>query len=97
MAKKKWTSHTYKSCTKADTVLILGNWFAETKPNRKANPKGWITTDHSNVVYNPTPEQLSYFQKEARLIYNKNEVAFSHTEGTCLLFDNEGCFLLRPS
>jgi hypothetical protein len=97
MAKKMWTSHTYKSCAKADSVLILGGWTTETKPNRKANPKGWVVTDHTNVVLNPTPEQLSYFRKEARLIYNKEAVSFSEAEGTCLLFDNEGCFILAPA
>lgn len=96
MAKHKWTSHTYKSCTKADRVLILGGWHTETKPNRKANPKGWVVTDHTNIVYNPSDEQLKYFHKTSKLIYNKGAVQFSHTEGTCLLFDIDGCYILEP-
>jgi hypothetical protein len=96
MVKKMWTSHTYLSCTKAESVLILGPWLTETKPGRRSNPKGWVVTDHTNLVLNPTEDHLKYFEKSARLIYSKNLVEFNYKDGICLLFDRDGCFLLEP-
>lgn len=93
--KKMWTSHTYKKCTKANKVLIIGDWFTETKPNNKYNPRGWVVAHHGDVFVNPTDKQLSEFKKSFKLIYDKEDVSFNLLNGTNLLFDDEGCFILE--
>jgi hypothetical protein len=95
MPKKMWTSHTYKSCAKSVTILINGKWFVETKPNKKDNPRGWVVTDHTNVIINPSEELLSQFKKIDRVYYDKKNVSFSHEQGEYILFDKEGCFILE--
>lgn len=93
--KKMWTNHTWKSCTKSPAILIEGSWTAETKPLRKSNPRGWIVADHTQVVINPTNDVLDRFYIGEPLKYDKTQVKFSHEEGTHLLFNEKGCFLLR--
>lgn len=93
--KKMWTSHTYKSCNKAQKILIVGEWETETKPNKKDNPRGWVKTIHTNVIISPTDEELRNYEKVEKLTYDKVTVEFSHNKGNCLLFDEEGCFLIR--
>lgn len=93
--KKMWTSHTYKSCAKSPTILINGNWHTETKPNKKDNPRGWIVTDHTNVIINPSEEILESFRVTDKLTYDKSKIEFNINEGNYLLFNNNGCFLLE--
>lgn len=93
--KKMWTSHTYKSCTQASVILVTGAWTTETKPNRKTNPRGWIVTDHTNVIIEPSQEQLFPLVKTKQLFYDKTKFNFNIQEGTMLLFDSEGCFLIK--
>lgn len=95
--KKMWTSHTYKSCTKSPVILIDGDWYAETKPNKKDNPRGWIVTDHTKVLINPNREVLSLYIKKDRIIYDKHNVNFNHIKGKYVLFDGEGCFTLEKT
>lgn len=90
-----WTSHTYKSCAKSITILITDEWFTETKPNKKDNPRGWIVTDHTNVIINPSTDDLSFFKKKDRVVYDKHNINFSHTKGKYIVFDKEGCFTLE--
>lgn len=93
--KKMWTSHTYKTCTKAEIILINGQWLTETKPNKKDNPRGWVVTGHENVVINPSPETLSLFYKKEKLLYDKYNIEFNHLNGENLLFDGDGCFTIE--
>lgn len=93
--KKMWTNHTYLSCVKSPVIFINGYWWVETKPLRKSNPRGWIVTDHTQVTVNPSNELLARFEKVELLLFDKTQVKFSHEDGTHLLFDEKGCFLLR--
>ncbi|MEK5060899.1 MULTISPECIES: hypothetical protein [unclassified Paenibacillus] len=95
LPKKMWTSHTYKSCTKAPVILVENGWSVETKPSKRANPRGWVVTDHANVTVNPPPEAVSQYEKSERLIYDKENVHFNINKGEALLFDETGCHLLR--
>ena len=90
-----WTSHTYKSCTQAPTILVLGDWDTECKPNRKSNPRGCIVTNHQQVVINPDDSILSGYVKTDRVLYKKNECVFSINKGANLLFDETGCHILE--
>lgn len=93
--KKMWTSHTYKSCTKSLNILINGNWFSEVKPQKKSNPRGWIVTDHTNVIVDPNENDLVGFRVGDRVIFDKVNVSFSHLEGKYILFNEDGCFILE--
>lgn len=95
MQKRMWTSHTYKSCAKSKIILIDGKWSIETKSNKKANPKGWVVTDHSNVIINPSEDTLMNIQPIEKLIYDKQNVKFNIEEGSMLLFNEYGCFLVE--
>lgn len=92
---KKWTSHTYKTCAKADVVLIINEWRTEVRPERKANPRGWVVADSSQVLLNPDTAVLNKYRKVGRLLYNKNDMKFNVTSGDNLLFDEEGCHILQ--
>lgn len=92
--KKKWTSHTYQSCAKAPSILVVGEWKTEVKPKRKSNPRGWITTDHTNVIINPEPSEVDQFTKAQRLLYDKDNMMFNVNQGEALLFSEEGAFVL---
>lgn len=93
--KKMWTSHTYQSCTQSPIILVQGKWEAETKPQKKTNPRGWVVADHSQVVVNPAEEILQRYEKTGKVFFNKEEVAFNVSAGHHLLFDKEGCHLLK--
>jgi hypothetical protein len=93
--KQKWTSHTYKSCAKASVVLITGGWKTEIKPNRKQNPRGWVYTEHNNVVLNPDPSLLEGYKRKDKLIYDKYSMEFNINEGEAILFDTDGCYILE--
>lgn len=90
-----WTSHTYKSCAKAGTILVFGEWRTEVKPQRRSNPKGWVVADHIDVILNPEKHLINQFHKTHKLLYNKEEVSFNIQYGKYLLFDEEGCTLLH--
>jgi hypothetical protein len=94
---KKWTSHTYKGCSWSDVILVIGNWYVETKPEKKKNPKGWVCTDSRNVILNPTECQLGKYQKLEQIFYDKQKATFNITNGHGLLFDREGCYTLIPN
>lgn len=93
--KRQWTSHTYKHCLQSDVVLVEGDWKTEVKPEYKTNPRGWIYCDHSQVTIDPDQEVLNKFEKVKRLEYDKINMKFNFEEGTHLLCDKQGCFLLK--
>ena len=95
---KMWTSHTYKSCTKAQVVLVTGKWKTEVKPEKQSNPRGWIYADHSKIKINPNENDLVGFKKTNKLIYDKKNMSFNINHGDYLLFDNDGfCYLLEKN
>lgn len=92
--KKMWTCHTYKGCAQSPIILISGDWYAETKPLKKDNPKGWIVTNYKNVIINPSLTMLASYTKTTQLYYNKQKIEFSILKGNLLLFDEYGCFII---
>jgi hypothetical protein len=95
--KKQWTSHIYKGCIQAPTILVCGHWYTETKPDKKSNPRGWIVTDDKNVIINPDFFLLKDFRILGKLIYDKENISFNYTEGGYLLFNDKGCFILEQA
>lgn len=93
--KKMWSSHTYKSCAKSPVILIVGDWHTETKPERKTNPRGWVVAEHTQVTINPPEDVLNRYIKTERVVFDKEQVSFNHNEGTHILFDGDGCFLVK--
>lgn len=92
---KQWTMHTYKSCELAKSILVIGGWKTEVKPEKKSNPRGWVVTDHENVIVNPDSDCLNQFRKTYRLIFDKENISFNITEGEYLLFDESGCYVVQ--
>lgn len=93
--KKAWTSHTYKECTKAPSILVKGGWSTEVRPERKTNPRGWIVTNHTNVIINPVCEEVTSYKLKQKLIYDKVNMTFNINQGQALLFNEEGAFVLE--
>lgn len=92
---KRWTSRTYKSCGRFDQLLVLGEWKTEVKKEKKENPRGWVYADHTQVVLNPSEQELNLFEKDEQLLYDKHEMEFNIEEGVDLLFNLDGCFLIH--
>lgn len=93
--KKMWTSHTYKSCAKAPSVLITGGWSTEIKPQRKTNPRGWVVADHTQVHLNPDDALLEAYSKAQPLVYDKHNMRFNVEAGEAILFDDRGAYILQ--
>ncbi|MNY37461.1 hypothetical protein D3C86_1720260 [compost metagenome] len=92
-----WTSHTYKSCAKSKVILINGNWFVETKPKKKDNPRGWICTDDSNVIINPSDEILLNLEVIEKVFYDKKNVEFNVKRGSMIIFNESGCYVVEKT
>jgi hypothetical protein len=69
--------------------------MTEVKPARRNNPKGWVKTDHTNVVINPEPNEVFKYKKTQRLVYDKDSMTFNINQGDALLFNEEGAFVLE--
>lgn len=95
--KRVWSSHTYKGCEWAPVVLIDGPWKTECKPEKVNNPKGWVVSLKEDTILNPSEDLINKFKKQARLVYNKEEVAFNINSGQALLFDRDGCHVLKEN
>lgn len=93
--RKMWTSHTYKFCAKSKVILIDGHWSVEKKPNKKENPRGWVFTDHKNVIIDPSEETILNLEVKQQLLYDKREVTFNIEEGNLLLFNELGCYVVE--
>jgi hypothetical protein len=91
---KQFTSHTYKGCANPDSILVVGKWSTEVKPERKDNPRGWVRCDHIQVTHNPSQEAMEQYVKTQKLIYDKTLMEFNITEGNGLFCDKDGCWLL---
>lgn len=93
--KNMWTIHTYKSCNKVTSLLVNGLWTTEVKPNKKSNPRGWVSTDQSFVIPNPSKEALAKFKISDKLVFNKIDIVFNISHGNALYFMNKECFVLK--
>lgn len=94
--KKQWTSHTYKHCSIASTILVEGDWKTEVKPTRRTNSRGWVVCDHKQVTLNPSDEQIySKYRIAKRLMYDKISQRFNIESGQGLLFVPGRCFIIE--
>jgi hypothetical protein len=92
-----WSIQNRKTHSTASTVLLNGNWIAELKPERRSNPKGFVTTNRrEDIIFNPASELLESFIKVAKLIYDKKSVDFNVKHGEYLYFAEDGtCYILK--
>ncbi|MDN3018361.1 hypothetical protein PH210_19460 [Paenibacillus sp. BSR1-1] len=95
--RKVWSIQNRKTRTIANTVLLNGEWFAELKPERKCNPKGFVISNKiQDIIFNPDYELVNQFHKVAKLIYDKENVDFNILKGKYLYFAEDGsCYLLK--
>ncbi|WP_147535490.1 hypothetical protein [Bacillus marasmi] len=94
--RKIWAIQTRKVKQTANSVLLIDQWNTELKPDRRVNPKGFVTTkDCNSIVLNPANELLENYIKITKLVFNKEEVSFNFTNGRNLFFSEDGaCYLL---
>ncbi|MFB3165292.1 hypothetical protein ABLO26_28465 [Neobacillus sp. 179-J 1A1 HS] len=95
--RKVWSIQNRKFKITVHSILLTGEWFAELKPERKCEPKGFVTTKKSQeIVYNPTSKNLENFTIVDKLIYDKKNVNFNIKNGKCLYFAEDGtCYILN--
>jgi len=95
--RKTWSIQTRKSRVNAGTVLLNASWTAELKPERKNDPKGFVTTNgDTGIVFNPDHELIAQFVKVKKLIYDKKNINFNVKQGECLYFAEDGtCFIMK--
>lgn len=77
--------------------MIRGKWVAEVKPERKKEPKGFVTTNGADeIILNPTAQVVEQYVKVKKLIYDKRKVLFNVEHGEYLYFAENGtCFILK--
>ncbi|OIK16816.1 hypothetical protein BIV60_02020 [Bacillus sp. MUM 116] len=95
--RKVWSIQNRKTKVTANTVLLNGAWTTELKPERKCNPKGFVTTQNSwEIIFNPASELVEKFVKVTKLMYDKENVHFNINYGEYLFFADDGsCYVLR--
>jgi hypothetical protein len=92
-----WSIQNRNKKTTANTILLDGEWFAELKPERGCDPKGFVTTNKSQeIILNPSFSYLKNFKKAGKLIYDKKNINFNIIKGKYLFFDEDGtCYILK--
>jgi hypothetical protein len=92
-----WSIQNRKITRTVSTMLLNGDWYIELKPERRCNPKGFVTTNRSeDIIFNPCNELVEQFQKVAKLVYNKERVCFNVKHGHYLYFADDGaCYILE--
>lgn len=95
--RKVWSIQNRKSKIPAQSILLIGEWFIELKPERRCEPKGFVATMTSQqIIYNPTNQFMEKFLIIDKLIYDKKNVNFNIKKGKCLFFAENGtCFILK--
>lgn len=95
--RKVWSIQNRKTKVTANSILLIGEWFAEIKPERRCEPKGFVTTNKSQeIIYNPSQEYVENFVKVEKLIYDKKNINFNIKNGKYLLFAEDGsCYILK--
>ncbi|MCM2532621.1 hypothetical protein NDK43_09780 [Neobacillus pocheonensis] len=91
-----WSVQNRKTKFTVSSLLLNGKWIAELKPERRCNPKGFVTTNSSDdLIFNPAIELVEQFIKVEKLIYDKQTVNFNVKHGTYLYFAEDGtCHIL---
>lgn len=97
--RKTWSIQNRKSKKSAGTLLLEASWSAELKPERKNDPKGFVTTNgDTGIIYNPDKNLIEQFIKVKKLMYDKKNVDFNVKHGECLYFAEDGtCYILKRS
>jgi len=95
--RKTWSIQNRKSKVTAGTLLLNGQWGTEVKPERRENPKGFVTTNGSNdIIINPASEIIDKFVMVKKLIYDKTNVNFNVEQGEGLYFAEDGnCYIIE--
>src|SRR3954464_10891107 len=95
--RKVWSIQNRKNKVTATSILLIGEWFAELKPERRCDPKGFVTTEKSHeIIFNPSYEYVTSFVKVEKLIYDKKNVNFNVKNGKYLFFGEDGtCYILK--
>lgn len=107
LQKDCWSIHVKSCCYQGRFVIIDGAWGTEVKPNRKSNPRGWVTARSHQVTYfcaedaalpqNQSSLKEALQRKGDRLAYDKVNMSFNLESGyDGLLFTPEGAFCLLP-
>ncbi|MFD2614613.1 hypothetical protein [Paenibacillus gansuensis] len=107
LQKDCWSIHVKSCCYQGHYVIIDGPWGTEVKPNRRSNPRGWVTARSHQVKFFCAEDAELLENQEAlkyalegisdRLRYNKVDMSFNLENGLGgLLFTPEGAFTLRP-
>jgi hypothetical protein len=94
--RKTWSIQSRKQKLTVHSILLDGEWGTELKPERKNNPKGFVTTIESgDIILNPPKELLLNYSKISKLVYDKENVNFNMTRGKYLFFAEDGaCYVL---
>ena len=97
--RKIWSIQNRKVKITSSSLLLIGIWTTELKPERKYNPKGFVTTTNGhNIIFNPGSKLMEQFEKVSKLIYDKENVHFNIKSGEFLFFAEDGsCFILKKA
>ncbi|MGU3473204.1 hypothetical protein ACLBWT_18910 [Paenibacillus sp. D51F] len=107
LQKDCWSIHVKSCCYQGHYVIVDGSWGTEVKPNRKSNPRGWVTARSHQVTFfcaedAALPENRKALaeaiqRKGEPLRYDKVNMMFNFESGLGgLLFTPEGAFTLHP-
>lgn len=107
LQKDCWSIHVKSCCYQGHFVIIDGAWETEVKPERKSNPRGWVTARSHQVTYfllkdatlpdNQKGLDKAMQRQGERLRYNKENMTFNLEKGLGgLLFTPDGAFMLHP-
>lgn len=107
LQKDCWSIHLKGCCYQGHYVIIEGPWSTEVKPNRKSNPRGWVTARSHQVLFfcgedaslpgNRQALEDALTRKGECLRYDKVNMRFNLEHGFGgLLFTPEGAFTLIP-
>lgn len=108
LQKDCWSVHVNSCCYQGHYVIIDGAWGTEVKPNRKSNPRGWVTARSHQVKFfcaedAHLPENRKVLEgamqrRGERLRYDKVNKTFNLESGlNGLLFTPEGAFALHAA
>ncbi|MCM3691349.1 hypothetical protein [Neobacillus niacini] len=97
--RKVWSIQNRKTKITATSILLTGEWYAELKPERRCDPKGFVATQKNHeIIFNPPLEFIEHFKKVERLMYDKKNVNFNIKNGKYLLFAEDGnCYILEKA
>lgn len=95
--RKVWSIQNRKLKNTAQSILLIGEWFAEIKPERSCEPKGFVATKRrEHIILDPPSKYMEKFIIIDKLIYDKKNVNFNIKNGNCLFFAEDGtCYILK--